>query len=101
MIKLWKYHPGQMNRSEQVQFILGVLLFILYPLILLLIGREYLLAAIALASAVSFSYLLRRNICNHCINFSCPLNHVQPETRQSFLAHNPVITQGWEVGSPK
>jgi hypothetical protein len=101
VIKLWKYRPGPMSRLEQVQFILGVLLFIFYPLILLLVGREYLLAAIALASAVSFGYLLRRNICNRCVNFSCPLNHVPSETRQAFLARNPVIAHAWEIGDPK
>jgi hypothetical protein len=101
VIKLWKYRPGPMNRSEQFQFLAGALLFIIYPLVFLVIGHEYLLTAIALASAVSFGYLLWRNICDRCINFSCPLNNVPPERRRAFLARNPVIAHAWEIGSLK
>jgi hypothetical protein len=96
VIKIWPYRPGPMNRSEKVQFLVGVLLFILYPLVFLVIGHEYLLATIGLASAASFGYLLHRNICNRCVNFSCPLNNVAPETRQAFFTRNPVIVQAWE-----
>jgi hypothetical protein len=95
VVKLWKYRPGPMNRSEQVQFLLGALLFVLYPLVLLVIGREYLLVLIGLASAASFGYLLYRNICDRCVNFSCPLNHVGPEVRQAFFARNALIAQAW------
>jgi hypothetical protein len=99
VIKLWKYRPGPMNRSEQVQFLIGALLFVLFPLVLLLIGQEYLLALIGLASAISFAYLLWRNICTRCINFSCPLNHVDLATRRAFLARNPMITEAWKIKS--
>jgi hypothetical protein len=90
-----------MNRPEQVQFLIGALLFVLYPLVFLLIGHTYLLAGIGLASAASFGYLLHSNICNRCVNFSCPLNHVAPETRQAFLACNPLIARAWENGGLK
>jgi AcrR family transcriptional regulator len=58
--------------------------------------RQYLLAVIGLASAVSFAYLLRRNICSRCINFSCPLNQVDVAERQAFFARNPAMAQVWE-----
>jgi hypothetical protein len=96
VIKIWRYRPGPMSRSEQVQFIVGVALFLLYPLVFLVIGRAYLLVAIGLASAVSFGYLLWRDICNRCVNFSCPLNNVPPEIRQAFFNRNPVIAVAWE-----
>jgi hypothetical protein len=96
VVKLWRYRPGPMNRSERMQFLAGVLIFVLYPLVILIVGQEYLLAAIGLASAGSFGYLLRRNICNRCVNFSCPLNNVPPETRRAFFARNPVIASAWQ-----
>jgi hypothetical protein len=96
VVKLWKYRPGPMNRSEQVQFLAGVLLFILYPLVFLVIGRKYLLAAIGLACATSFAYLLRRNICNRCVNFSCPLNHVPKNLVDIYLLQNPAMRIAWE-----
>jgi hypothetical protein len=99
VIKLWKYRPGPMNRSEQVQFSIGALLLVLYPLLFMVIGQEYLLAAIGLVSAASFAYLLWQNSCDRCVNFSCPLNHVSPATRQAFLDRNPVIFVAWKAGS--
>jgi hypothetical protein len=96
VIKIWKYRPGPMSRSEQVQFIVGALLVVLIPFALLIIGREYLLAVIALSSGVSFGYLLWKNICNRCVNFSCPLNNVPKEIKNQFLNQNPVMKQAWE-----
>jgi hypothetical protein len=96
VIKLWRYRPGPMSRFEKAQFLLGVVLFILYPLIFLVIGHEYLLASIGLVTAVSFGYLLYRNICIRCINFSCPLNHVAGELVEAYMHRNPIIHQAWE-----
>jgi len=96
VIKFWKYRPGPMSRWEGGQFLIGALLLILYPLVFLILGHEYLLAAIGLVSAISFGYLLRRNTCSRCINFSCPLNDVAPATRQAFFARNPFIAQAWK-----
>lgn len=61
-----------------------------------MLGREYLLVAIGLASAISFVYLLRRNICIRRVNFSCPLNGVPKEIVDSYLCQNPVMRQAWE-----
>lgn len=95
VIKIWRYRPEPMNRSEQIQFLVGALLLVTYPLFFLVIGREYLLASIGLASATSFGYLLRRSICSRCINFSCPLNNLPTNMRQAFFERNPRITRAW------
>lgn len=95
VIKLWKYRPGPMSRSEGVQFLIGALLLLVYPLVFLVVGRAYLLAVIGLVSAASASYLLGRNICTRCINFSCPLNGVPKEIVDTYLARNPVMHQAW------
>lgn len=98
VLKIWKYHPGPMTRSEKWQFILGASLFLAFPFPLLLLGREYLLALIGLSTVVSGIYLLRRNICTRCVNFSCPLNAVPRATIEAFLARNPAIQKTWECG---
>ena len=59
--------------------------------------NQYLLLVIGVASAVSFGYLLWRNICIRCVNFSCPLNGVDPATRQAFFDRNPMIAQAWKM----
>jgi len=96
VLKIWKYRPSPLNRSEQIQFTIGASMIVLIPFILLLVGHEYLFAVIDLASGISFSYLLRRNICNRCVNIPCPLNLAPKETRDQFLNQNPVIKQAWE-----
>jgi len=99
VFKLWRYHPEPMSRSEQIQFVVGALILVFIPEVQMLLGHEYLLAFIGLASAISFGYLLWRNICDRCVNFSCPLNHVPPETRRAFFARNPMIAEAWKVNS--
>jgi len=96
VFKIWKYHPGPMSRSEKLQFILGSSLVLAFPFPFLLLGREYLLALIGLSTMVSGIYLLRRNICTRCVNFSCPLNAVPKATIEAFLVRNPVIQKAWE-----
>ena len=88
VIKLWKYHPEPMSRWEQVQFIAGVLIFLLYPLVFTVIGGAYLLAGIGLVCAASFGYLLWRNICSRCVNFSCPLNNVPEDVVKAYRERN-------------
>ena len=96
MIKIWRYHPEPMSKSEQVQFIVGVLIFLLYPIVFTVVGGQVLLAGIALVSAASFGYLLYSEICNRCVNFSCPLNNVPEEVRRAYLEKNPVMGEAWK-----
>ena len=96
VIKLWRYHPEPMSRSEKVQFIIGVLIFLLYPLVFTAVGGQYLLAGIGLVSAASFGYLLYSEICSRCVNFSCPLNNVPEEVRKAYLEKNSVMGEAWK-----
>ena len=96
VIKIWPYRPGPMSRSEQVQFLFGVALFLIYPLVFMVIGSQYLLAGVGLVSAGSFGYLLHRNICSRCVNFSCPLNNVPNKVVDAYLRRNPLIQKAWE-----
>ncbi len=88
VIKIWRFHPEPMNKSEGVQFIIGVLIFIFYPLIFCIIGGQYLVAGIGFFSALSFGYLLYRNICSRCVNFSCPLNNVHHDILKAYQERN-------------
>ncbi|MFZ5881903.1 MAG: hypothetical protein ACOY0R_21245 [Chloroflexota bacterium] len=96
VVKIWKYQPGPMSKSEKIQFIIGALLLIGFPFPFLVLGQEYLLVLIGLSAVVSGTFILRRNVCNRCINFSCPMNAVPKETMNAFFARNPVIQKAWE-----
>lgn len=101
VIKLWKYNSRPMSRAEGIQFLAGAALLVLIPIALLVIGGAYLLAGIGLVNGVSFGYLLWHNICDRCVNFSCPLNHVDERTRRAFLARNPVMNAAWDASREK
>lgn len=96
VIKLWKYHPEPMSRSEKIQFALGALALIIYPMVFLFLGRQFLLASIAIVSSVSWGYLLHRNVCTRCINFSCPMNAVPKTLVDAYLLQFPVMREAWE-----
>jgi hypothetical protein len=96
VIKIWKYRPGPMSKAEQIQFVIGALLLILYPILFLFVGEAYLLASIAAVSAISWAYLMRRNVCNRCINFSCPMNAVPQTDVEAYLRRNPIMQKAWK-----
>jgi hypothetical protein len=97
VFKIWKYDPGPMSRVEKTQFVAGVLLWAGFPIPLMLLGREYLLALIAMSTAVSGAFLLMRNVCSRCINFSCPMNSVPKQLMDVYLRRNPEIQRAWET----
>jgi hypothetical protein len=97
VIKIWKYQPGPMSRLEKIQFGIGALIWIVFPLPFLLMGREYLLALIAVSAAISGMFILRRNVCSQCINFSCPMNIVPKQLVDAYLRRNPQIQAAWEA----
>ena len=97
VLKIWKYRPGPMSRSEQLQFIVGALILIVFPLVFMVVGGEVLLACIGLTVAISAGYTLRRTGCNRCINFSCPMKNVPKELVDAYLVMNPVMRAAWEA----
>jgi hypothetical protein len=97
VFKIWKYEPGPMSRWEQAQFLLGALIFVGYPLVFLLLGGQYLLAAIGLAAVISAGLNLKSNACARCVNFSCPANSVPKPVVDAYLRRNPGILEAWEA----
>jgi hypothetical protein len=96
VIKIWKYRLGPMSRAEQVQFAAGAIALGLYPAIFMILGAQYLLAAITIVSCISWAFLLRRHVCSHCVNFSCPMNAVPKALVDAYLNNNPVMRMAWE-----
>jgi hypothetical protein len=95
--KLWKYQPGPMSRGEKIQFLVGALILLSYPFPFLLLAQEYLLVLIGLTTAISGIFILRKNVCSRCINFSCPLNAVPKLLVDAYLRRNPRIQAAWEA----
>jgi hypothetical protein len=96
VFKIWPYRPGPMSRSEQAQFMIGALILLAFPLPFLLLGREYLLASIALVSLASGIHGVRRTACRRCLNFSCPMNVVPKPAVDAYLRRNPQMRAAWE-----
>ena len=97
VIKFWKYRPGPMSKAEQWQFIIGALIGIGYPLVLAVLGGEYLWGMMGLITTMSAAYNLRKISCRRCINFSCPLNTVPKAEKDAYLRRNPAIRAAWEA----
>jgi hypothetical protein len=97
VIKLWRYHPEPMSRSEQAQFLVGAGIMVLFPFPFLILGEQYLLAGIMLLGLISFWFSLKKHVCSRCVNFSCPLNGVPKIIVDAYLRGNPLMRQAWEA----
>ena len=97
VLKIWKYRPGPMSKSEQIQFAVGALIGGSPPFVFLLLGKEYLLALIGLATIISAAFNLRKHTCSRCINFSCPANAVPKQIMDAYLERNPDMRAAWEA----
>ena len=101
VIKLWKYHPEPMSRSERWQFAIGAGILVLFPYPLMIIGGEWLFTALTAAAMVIGGALIYRTICSRCVNFSCPANHVPKEIVDAYLIRNPIMHKAWKKAGYK
>jgi hypothetical protein len=98
-LKIWKYHPEPMSKSEKFQFIIGlVLVFIILnlPSFFLLINRLYLWSILPVITTIIFIWVIRKFHCTYCNNFSCPLNRMPKQVINDFLKRNPLMKEAWE-----
>ncbi|MBD3352034.1 MAG: hypothetical protein GF364_11160 [Candidatus Lokiarchaeota archaeon] len=95
-LKTGRYDPGPLSNSEKVEFIIGVLILILFPLPFLLIAGQIIQLISAIIGIMLWLLFLQTMICTDCINFSCPLNKVPDEIRNKFIQKNPIIKKAWE-----
>lgn len=97
VIKIWKYRPGPMSKSEQIQFAVGALLWGSMPLIFMVLSQAYLLALIGLTTVIGAAYNLKKHTCTRCINFSCPMNSVPKPVVDTYLKRNAVMYAAWKA----
>jgi hypothetical protein len=77
--------------------IIGLVLIVGYPLAFLIAGAEWLLLGAFAITIGAMAVLIGLLMCAHCINFSCPLNHVDRSVREAFFARNPLIRRAWKI----
>ncbi len=89
LLKLWKYNPAPMSRSEQIQMIIGVTIFIGFPFPFLLLGQQWILLIITSFGTIIFASILFAILCPRCVNFSCPFNRVPKDVVDIYLKKTP------------
>jgi hypothetical protein len=99
--KIWKYRPGPMSAMEKVLFLGGFVVIWGYPVYFLVEGSRLFLLAVYVITAAGFFMTLKTYLCSRCMNFACPLNGVEDETREEFFKRNPDVAGAWgrDVGS--
>ena len=79
-----------MTAMEKTVFFTGFAVVWGYPLPILIHGDQLLLLLFYLIVTIGFFIILTVFMCSQCMNFACPLNHVDKEVRSQFLNKNPV-----------
>ena len=95
-LKTSKYNPGPTSLSEKIQFIIGLLLFMGYPLLFLALAGQIILFFFTLAGMITWIIIIQLKVCTDCVNFACVLNRVPKSVRLQFFEKNPVIKKAWE-----
>lgn len=93
--KLWAYRPGPMSLAEKAVFFAGLVLVAAYPTSFLLLGAQWLLLVLFIGTVAVMGTLMTRLMCSRCMNFACPLNRVDKQTRDLFFARNPIVAEAW------
>jgi len=95
------YNPNPLSKSEQTQFVIGVILFVSIPLPILILGQQFIFLIISIIGIIMWFVILYHKICPDCLNFSCPFNRVPKKVIDSFLKLNPIMKDAWEKSGYK
>jgi len=95
-LKVWKYHPKPISKSEKIQLVVGFIILGGYPFAFLILGRQFILSLVALLGLIIFFWILQKYTCARCVNFSCVLNRVPKEVIDEYLKRNPIMKKAWE-----
>ena len=95
-LKLWSYHPEPISRIEKLQLFIGFLILFGYPLLFLLLARQYFFLILSIIGLSCFTIFLLTIKCSKCVNFSCPLNRVSKDVVNDFLKRNTIMREAWE-----
>ena len=96
VFKTAKFKPGPANLWEKIQFLIGVILIFLIPVVFLIIGQKWIFLGICAFGVVLWFIIIQLKICTDCINFSCILNKVPKEIRDEFIKKNKVMYKAWK-----
>ncbi|MHA1341519.1 MAG: hypothetical protein ACTSRZ_16580 [Promethearchaeota archaeon] len=89
--KTTKFNPKPASKSEKIQFSIGALILLLFPLPLLFIMQTYILFILSALGDVIGIIIVKKKICSICINFSCILNNVPEEKKHAFIEKNEIL----------
>ncbi len=89
--KIWKFRPWPMTPQEKTILISGFAFVWGYPFFFLFASEAWLMLFLYFCLTTFFFTMLRLKNCVKCINFSCPLNQISPDTKEIFLRNNPVF----------
>jgi len=94
-LKLWKYRPGPMTKSEKYLFFAGLVVIGILPLPFFLLTGAWLLLLLYILTTAAFYMTLKFFLCSKCMNFACPLNGVDQGGRELFFKRNPSVAEHW------
>ena len=95
--KLWRYYPEPMKQWEKVTLLVCFAFLFGYPFPFLILGRQYVLLGITCYALLLWLFVMQKNVCSRCVNFSCPLNRVPKKMIDDYLRHNEVMREAWEA----
>ena len=94
--KLWRFRPEPMTKIEKAVFYAGFIVIFLFPLPFYILSKAYVFLGLYIVLFWLAKELLTRGFCVRCINFACPLNRVDEETRSAFFEKNPIFKEKYE-----
>jgi len=97
-LKLWKYRPGPMSKSEIFLFFAGLVIVLAFPLPFFFLAKTWLLLVLYILTNAGFFTTLKFFLCSRCMNFACPLNSVGQDAREIFFKRNPSVAEHWVIG---
>ena len=95
-LKVWKYHPEPISRSEKIQLLTGFFILFGYPYIFMILGSQYVFIILSSIGLIIFLGILIGRRCAKCINFSCLFNRVPKDIVHEYLKKNPIMKEAWE-----
>jgi hypothetical protein len=95
MPKLWRRRPGPMTWWEKAAFLGGLAVVFGLPLVFLIGWGQWFRLVLYAACTAAFGLTVGIDFCPRCVNFACPLNRVDAETREVFNEKNPEIGRHW------
>lgn len=93
--KIWKYRPGPMSTLDKSLFITGIMCVWGFPLPYMYMTESWFLLILYLLTNAAFFLTLKLFLCTKCMNFACPLNSVDKNSRELFLQRNPSVANHW------